>query len=38
MVGRDGIINVFSVWQALIRQKERINSGMFRLLLSRRCC
>lgn len=38
MVGRVGIINVFSVWQPLIRQEERINSGMFPLLLSRRYC
>lgn len=37
MVGRVGIINVFSVWQPLIRQEERLNYGMFPLLLSRRC-
>lgn len=38
MVGRVGIIKVFSVWQPLIRQEERINSGMFPLLLSRSSC
>lgn len=38
IVGRVGLINVFSVWRPLVRWEERINSGIFCLLLSRRSC